>query len=540
MSKKLLSLVLLLTTVSLFLRIIAIGSIPKGLYVDEAALGYNAYSILKTGRDEYGKALPIFFRSFGDFKSPLYIYLSTVPVFLLDLTILSTRLISVISGVLIIIISFLLFKKVFSDKSAFLASVLMSLTPWSVFFSRGAFEANLGLCIFVLSCYLFLESLQHKKLFILASITLAISSYAYHAERLLSILFLGIFLALFYRLFRRNKKILILGVISFFILYSPQLLLLSSPGPSIRLTQQSYIQFILSQYHENNRLTDMFIKGSYLLREFFSQYCTYFSPRNLFFEPDPDLQRSIPNLSVFFSWMAVPFFWGFRKLLKNIKQPLIQIITVILVISPIPAALTKDPFSTIRALPFFWSLTIITGIGTIELLKMLPKKVSWITIVALSFLSLTNLYSNYFVILPRERAKDWGYHYQKLSEITMDTSQKFTSESRKLPTYILFAFFKKYDPVKMQENYSARVVKDYYDATNFNRSYIINNVEDRQINWKADPCINQILVADPLAISSNQAKDHIFDLVFSIDNPANKEALLNGFLTNPKLKCSNL
>ena len=34
---------------------------------DEAALGYNAYSILKTGRDEYGQYFPLIFKSFGDY-----------------------------------------------------------------------------------------------------------------------------------------------------------------------------------------------------------------------------------------------------------------------------------------------------------------------------------------------------------------------------------------------------------------------------------------------------------------------------------------
>jgi 4-amino-4-deoxy-L-arabinose transferase-like glycosyltransferase len=48
---------------------------PPGYHRDEAALSYNAYSIATTGRDEDGAVLPLFFRSYGDYKSPLYPYL---------------------------------------------------------------------------------------------------------------------------------------------------------------------------------------------------------------------------------------------------------------------------------------------------------------------------------------------------------------------------------------------------------------------------------------------------------------------------------
>src|SRR5262249_59232650 len=48
---------------------------PPGYHRDEAALSYNAYTIATSGRDEDGAFLPLFFRSYGDYKSPLYPYL---------------------------------------------------------------------------------------------------------------------------------------------------------------------------------------------------------------------------------------------------------------------------------------------------------------------------------------------------------------------------------------------------------------------------------------------------------------------------------
>jgi len=72
--KKLMAVLLLAAA----LRLWSLASVPPHLTPDEAALGYNAYSILKTGRDEHGQFLPIIFKSFGDYKPGLFIYL-TIP-----------------------------------------------------------------------------------------------------------------------------------------------------------------------------------------------------------------------------------------------------------------------------------------------------------------------------------------------------------------------------------------------------------------------------------------------------------------------------
>jgi len=61
MTKKILFIIIV---AGFLIRFININNYPPLLW-DEASLGYNAYSILKTGRDEYGKFLPLIFKSFG-------------------------------------------------------------------------------------------------------------------------------------------------------------------------------------------------------------------------------------------------------------------------------------------------------------------------------------------------------------------------------------------------------------------------------------------------------------------------------------------
>ena len=67
-------LITILIVIAGFLRIYKIATVPPGLNQDETAIGYNAYSILVTGRDEWGEKYPLYFKSFGDYKLPIYIY----------------------------------------------------------------------------------------------------------------------------------------------------------------------------------------------------------------------------------------------------------------------------------------------------------------------------------------------------------------------------------------------------------------------------------------------------------------------------------
>ena len=151
MVKKIFSAKILLFSIFILgaiLRFYKLGEVPQVLTRDEAAIGYNAYSILKTGKDEYGVKLPVYFLSFGDYKNPLYIYLTSllIPVFCLNE--FTVRFLSALSGSLTIIASYLLIKEFFSktqkgteDKQkrtepvALMASFLLAISPWHIFYS---------------------------------------------------------------------------------------------------------------------------------------------------------------------------------------------------------------------------------------------------------------------------------------------------------------------------------------------------------------------------------------------------------------------
>lgn len=119
-----------------FLYLYKLGVLPPGLYVDEAITGYNIYSVLKTGMDEYGKAFPIAFRLLGSYTPPLYIYLSIPVMKIFGFSIFTTRMLSAICGIIAIVIVFLLIKELkitYSKYSPIVATLFFAIAPWTFF-----------------------------------------------------------------------------------------------------------------------------------------------------------------------------------------------------------------------------------------------------------------------------------------------------------------------------------------------------------------------------------------------------------------------
>ncbi|MCL4417015.1 MAG: glycosyltransferase family 39 protein, partial [Actinobacteria bacterium] len=123
--------------VAFFFRFYQLGNIPSGLFNDEANTGYDSYSILLTGKDQWGTLLPFSnFKGFGDYPPPIYRYLTTIPIFLFGLSEFSVRFISALAGLLSIGVLYLLTKKLFNDKIAIFSSLMFAIMPWAIGLSR--------------------------------------------------------------------------------------------------------------------------------------------------------------------------------------------------------------------------------------------------------------------------------------------------------------------------------------------------------------------------------------------------------------------
>src|SRR3989304_8508412 len=144
--KKIMLLIFLLAGI---IRFWQLNAVPQHLTQDEVAVGWNAYSILKTGRDEWGASWPLQFRSVGDYKQPVLIYLTAISESIVGVNEWATRLPVAIFSALTLAVIYFWTKEIVTVKyrhwGPVWAVLLWTLSPWHIFFSRSGFEAVVAL-----------------------------------------------------------------------------------------------------------------------------------------------------------------------------------------------------------------------------------------------------------------------------------------------------------------------------------------------------------------------------------------------------------
>lgn len=184
-------------------RFYQLGTVPKGITWDEAAIGYTGFSILTTRRDEWLERLPVSFKSFGDYKAPLAIYLNSPFTFLFGVNAFAVRMPFALAGIASVIIFYHLIILLFKDKNAIYFGLIgafsFATTPWHVHFSRIGFESGIALLFLLISVYfiiklLFDESIKNRYSYlysIISSVFFACSMYTYHSAKLVAPLLIG-------------------------------------------------------------------------------------------------------------------------------------------------------------------------------------------------------------------------------------------------------------------------------------------------------------------------------------------------------------
>ena len=194
------------------IRFVGLSNTPA-LNPDEAALGYNAYSLLETGKDEHGASWPLHFKSFGDFKPGGYVYLALPFIKIFGLNVLSVRLPNLILSLLTILF---LYKLIFilskRNNLALLSGIILTISPWHIHFSRGAWESSAALSLIVIGTYFFFKSIKEKFIinFSLFTLNFVFSLYIYHSARLVApLLALSLIILHFKNLLKKLPQILI-------------------------------------------------------------------------------------------------------------------------------------------------------------------------------------------------------------------------------------------------------------------------------------------------------------------------------------------
>lgn len=487
--------VFFILSIGILLRVLWLGKYPTGFFRDEAALGYNAYSIWLTGKDEFGLRLPTVFRSFEVFFLPLYVYLTAIVTGFFGLSEASTRLVSSISGIFSLIIIYLTASKIWNKKVGILSLLVLAIAPWHIFYSRGAFEGNLALTLFSGGFYFWIKFKDSKMTihFLISLVLFSLSMYSYQAERLVVPLFLLASSAVWAKGLLTISRRLVIPSIMILIFLSPLISLTFKPGGYHRSLGVSIFSEEPPGYLADSEISLIHKNKVYLrTRQFASLYLSYFSPRNLFLKADDNKQRSVENFSVFYPFMAPMLFLGLLNLLKKRSRNKIDLAFWVF-LAPVPAALTSDPFHTYRSLLLYTPLAICVGFGIYSLILAFTsdfyKKAFLCGLILLSFVNLYLFAFDYFVLTSTLRAREWDYGYKEIVKVAVaESSQKIIVDDPWTEPYIHFLFFGKVNPIIYQESVQnlGNPLDYYYNTGDEIRPLGFGKIEFRKIDWPAE------------------------------------------------------
>jgi len=416
--------------VGLLLRFIDVSNDPPGLYVDEVSIGYNAYQILTTGKDEYGIAHPLWFRSYGDYKLPVYIYMVAGSMAIFGKTEFAVRFPSLIAGILTIPLFYLFLEKlVCLEKDTvlrkrltyvpLLASFLLAISSWHIQFSRGGFEITVGTLFYLLGVYLFIMWLEKKKTWsILVSVlSFILAMYTYHTFRILSPLAL-LFIAYREKVYKHPKTLpAILAVV---VLCLPIILFTLSPHGSERFSATSAFAQL--------KMTNIWQQLINYPLLFLSNYLSFFSFDFLFSFGDGIGRHQIPLFGELYRWQLPFFLAGIYFLLRQ-KKSIIKNTTLLLFLTaPLAGALAVPSPHALRSLPLVIPCMVLIAIGVVFIIQ----KIHRFKIVLLSLLIIIATYEFlfylhfYYVHYPQVNQLDWGAGYKGIVQATSQQKSKYT------------------------------------------------------------------------------------------------------------------
>ncbi len=471
--------------IGIFLRTFWLSKSPPSLNWDEAALGYNAYSLLKTGKDEYGYPFPLVLRSFDDYKPALYSYLSIPFILLFGLNEFSVRLLSSISGILSGFFLFLIAKNIFNTRVALLTLAFFYIEPWAIFFSRVAFEANLGLMLTLGGIYLLTKNNHQIKDLIFSLGLFALAAYSYHSYKILFPFFTTISIWKNREVITNKKKISFLVI--FLTIITLPLVYLIINGEGIQRFESTSIFKLWNK--EKVSLFSIIENPFYNLgKEILGRYFSYFSLANIFLRGTPEPNQQIPGFGLFYNLDIIFYILGIFSLAKNLFRP--RILLILILLSPIPAILTWNWFVPVRTLLLYALLTPVLALGVDFLYSKIKASPPSIKILVFSTFvifytnAVANLATSLFFYLPFTQKGNWQYGFREIMQVVspiQDNYEKIIFETGHAQPHIFVLFYSKYDPERYHQEIKCPDCVEK-PRKNFN----FGKYEFRKIYWPED------------------------------------------------------
>jgi len=464
------------------LRLWQLGQVPPSPDWDEAALGYNAYSIMETGRDEYGQFLPLILRSFDDYKPGLYAYLAIPAIKLFGLNTFAVRLPAALLGTLAVLLVYLLVKELFKQKPlahslALLTAFLLAISPWHLQFSRIAFESGIGLFFNLVVALFFLKGLKKPWFLILAAFFAGLNLYVYQAEKVFTpLLVFALVLIWREKLFKLPWKLLFFTVLVGLITLIPFIsLTLTTPEIFLRAKGTSFASDLTPflaktaertlRDYQNHDYLGLILDNRRItyFQTFLRNYLSHFDLNWLFLTGD-DARHHAPEMGLLYLWELPFLLWGIYSLIfAKISRKAKLLVFAWFLLAPLPAAFSSGAPHGVRTLRFLPTHQIFVAFGLLNFWQAIKRKQIWVKtpvvgfIVALTLFNFGYYLNQYFVQQSYEYSQYWQYGYQEAIETIKEIEPRYeqivvSNQPHLDQSYIFFLYYLKYDPETYQKS----------------------------------------------------------------------------------------
>lgn len=438
-------LLVVLLVIVIAAHVFQLADVPTGLYADETSIGYNAARVAQAGVDEYGIRFPVYFRAFGEYKNPTYVYAVALIFRLFGISEFNLRLASAIFYIAGLILTFLLVSKVFKKSKAVEIYTIVAFGFLPVYFtlSRVSFEvisqlpwiAAANLCIWLLfyderkGRFVVLKS-------IVCGLIMGTSIYTYSTARLLSFLMLVILWAVYFK--RSTIKRLAVVTSTFLISLAP------------------YAVFVLTH---RGATTSRFRIISYMddpisfgqkVHIFGRNFIEYWSPSFLVLHGDANLRHSSGPGGIIFLTIFILFLVGLFSIFRH-RQELSKFtvfLAVNLLASPIAAAMTSESVPhALRSLLIGYYIFLFSCYGLAFLLSLRNYRKKTMLVGCLSVLLVFEIIIyqlHYFLIYPSKSIDAMeSYDVKGSLQIAIaQDPQKILFVNNPAPTYANLEFSK--------------------------------------------------------------------------------------------------
>lgn len=448
-------------------RFYKVTEVPPSLNWDETSIAYNAYSILTSGKDEWGVSFPLNFKSYGEYKLPVQIYASIPGIFVFGLNELGVRITPIVYGTLTILLLYFLAKELFDKKVALISSFFLAISPWHIQLTRASFESSFSVLWVLLGLLLLVKGLKKPWLWVLSVIPFAISVYTYNSARIFTPLIIIAFGIIYFKKVIPHVKQIVVSGLLFVGLMAPIILSIftgeaaaryklvsvtDEKGLIPRIEQQrnlsTYPKVITNLIH--NRYTYV---GYYSIRN----YVSHFAPDFLFISGAGHKQHHPQKVGEMFLIQAPFVIWGIVQLIRK-KNKYNGLLFAWLLLTFVPVSLTNDSIPhalrTVIAAPIY---QIFTAVGIVELFNLLKGKRLIVASLMLGIATIISFYLYYHHLIvdyPRLYSQAWQYGYKQVVEYISDHEDEYDlvvfSRSYGEP-HMFTLFFKMYDPERYQK-----------------------------------------------------------------------------------------